>query len=177
MKKIIILTKFAIMALLLLSFMALLASATTLPAISLSASSAQLPIMLPAGTIFNGSISTTGTVRFWVSSPNGAQIVNLGLIDKANTFSFVAQQNGNYTLNFENGLTNSIQVKLSYVTDPDISSGNNSTGIPLVYLLLSIVIAVLGSILIILFVRHKNRLHASEVYDTSPSNPFASHNQ
>ena len=117
-----------------MSFMALLASATTLPAIALSASSAQLPIMLPTGTTFNGSISTTGTVRFWVSAPNGAQIVNLGLIEKTTAFSFVANQNGNYTMNFENDLTNSIQVTFSYITNPDISAGNNSTGIPLVYL-------------------------------------------
>ena len=144
MKKIKILTNLVITTLLIMSFMTLLASATTLPAITLSASSAQLPIMLPTGTIFNGSISTTGTVRFWVSAPNGAQIVNLGLIDKAEKFSFVAKQNGNYTLNFENILTDSIQVTFSYVTDPDISSDNNSTGIPPVYLLLSIVYCCFG---------------------------------
>src|SRR5665647_194236 len=134
MKKIKILTSIAITALLMMSFMALLASAITLPAIALSASSSQLPIMLPTRTTFNGSISTTGTVRFWVSAPNGAQIVNLGLIDKTTTFSFVANQNGNYTMNFENDLTNPIQVTFSYVTNPDISSGSNSIGIPLVYL-------------------------------------------
>ena len=157
-----------------MSFMALLASATTLPTITLSASSAQLLIMLPTGTMFNGSISTTGTVRFWVSAPNGAQIINLGLIDKAEKISFVANQNGNYTLNFENSLTDSIQVTLSYVTDPDISSGNNSTGIHPVYLLLSIVIAVLGSILIIFFIRCKNKFHVSQVYDASGLNHFVS---
>jgi hypothetical protein len=160
-----------------MSFTALLASATTLPAITLSASSAQLPILLPTGTTFNGSISTTGTVRFWVTAPNGVQIVKLGLIDTANTFSFVANQNGNYTMNFENSLINPIQVTFSYVTDPDIPSVNNSTGIPLVYLLLSIIIAVLGSILIIFFVRRKNKLYTSEVYDTSASNPLESTSQ
>jgi LPXTG-motif cell wall-anchored protein len=177
MKKIKILTNLVITTLLIMSFMALLASATTLPTINLSASSAQLPIMLPTGTMFNGSISTTGTVRFWVSAPNGAQIINLGLIDKAEKFNFVAQQNGNYTLNFENILTDSIQVTFSYVTDPDISSDNNSTGIQSVYLLLSIAIAVLGSILIIFFIRRKNKFHVSQVYDASGSNPFMSPTQ
>jgi hypothetical protein len=133
--------------------------------------------MLPTGTTVNGSISTTGTVRFWVSAPSGAQIVNLGLIDKTTTFSFATNQNGNYTMNFENGLTNSIQVTFSYVTDPDISGGNSSTGIPLVYQVISIVIAALGSILIILFVRRKNKLPASEVYNASASSPFASPTQ
>ena len=172
MKKIKIITGIAITTLLIMSFMALLASAATLPVITLSASSAQLPIMLPTGTTFNGSISTTGTVRFWVSAPNGAQIVNLGLIDKTTAFSFIAEQNGNYTMNFENDLTNSIQVNFSYVTNPDISSGNNSSGIPLVYLVISIVIAVLGSILIIFFVRRKNKINNSETYDASASSPI-----
>ena len=169
MKKIKILYHIAITILLIMSFMALLASATTLPAISLSASSAQLPIMLPTGTIFNGSISTTGTVRFWVNAPNGAQIVNLGLIDKTSAFSFVANQNGNYTLNFENDLTNSIQVTFSYITNPDILAGNNSTGIPPVYIVVSIVIVVFGSVLIIFLVRRKNKHNTSEVYGASHS--------
>jgi hypothetical protein len=177
MKKIKILPSIAITLLLIMSFTALIASATTLPAITLSASSAQLPIILPTGTTFNGSISTTGTVRFWVTAPNGVQIVKLGLIDTTTTFSFVANQNGNYTMNFENGLINPIQVTFSYVTDPDIPSVNNSTGIPLVYLLLSILIAVLGSILIIFFVRRKNKLFPSEVNDTSTSNPLKSPTQ
>ena len=133
--------------------------------------------MLPTGTTVNGSISTTGTIRFWVSAPNGAPIIDLGLIDKADKFSFVAQQNGNYKLNFENSLTDSIKVTFSYVTDPELSSGNNTTGIPPVYLLLSIVIAVLGSILIIFFIRCKNKFHASQVYDASASNPFVSTTQ
>jgi hypothetical protein len=174
MKKIKMLTSFAIITLLAISFMSLLASATTLPAITLSASSAQLPILLPSGTMFNGSISTTGTVRFWVSAPNGAQIVNLGLIDKEDNFSFVSQQNGNYTFNFENSLTKSIQVTFSYVTDPDISSSDNSSGIPLVYLLLSFGIAVLGSILIIFFIRRKNKFHVSEVSDAPALDPLVS---
>jgi hypothetical protein len=172
MKIIQILSYITIIAFLIMSLMTFAASATTLPEITLSASSAQLPIMLPTGTTVNGSISTTGTVRFWVSAPNGFQIVKLGLIDKTTTFSFISNQNGNYTMNFENGLTKPIQVTFSYVTDPDISSVNNSTGIPLSYLLLSIIIALLGCILIIFFVRRKNRLYVSEVNDTSASSPL-----
>jgi hypothetical protein len=149
MKRIKILTGFAIAIILTMSFTAFLVSATTLPAITLSASSAQLTIMLPKETTFNGSISTTGTVRFWVNAPNGVQIVNLGLIDKTTAFNFVANQNGNYTMNFENDLTTSIQVTFSYVTNPDLSDAINSTGIPIVYIGISIIIAVLGIIMII----------------------------
>ena len=125
MKKIKILIRTTIAAFLLMSLMILAASATTLPAIPLSTSSAQLPIMLPTGTTVNGSISTTGTVRFWVSAPSGTQIVNLDLIDKTTTFSLVANQNGNYTMNFENGLTNSIRITFSYFIDPNISGGSS----------------------------------------------------
>ena len=138
--------------------MALFASATTVPAFTVTQAS-QLQIAMPAGTTFNGSISTSGTLRFWVSAPNGDQIVNLALIDKPITFSFVAQQNGNYTLNFENDAphSNPIQVSFSYTTNPDIYGSNSSTGIPISYLAITIIITVFGSILIIFFVRSKNK--------------------
>lgn len=131
------------------------ASTATFPTFTLSASSTQLHYALPAGTQFNGSISTTGPVRFFLSAPNGTVIANLGLVDKVATFSFTAQQTGNYTLNFENDLPNSIQVNFSYVTNPDISGGSNSGGIPLIYLPIFIIIVVFGSILIIFFVRYR----------------------
>ena len=170
MKKTKLLTCTVLTALLIMSLTALSAFATTVPAFTLSSSSAQSQIMLPSGTTFNGSISTTGTVRFWVSAPNGAQIVNLGLIDKTTTFSFVAQQTGNYTLNFENDMPNSIQVDFSYTTNPDISGSNNSTGTPLSYLPIPIIIAVFGSILIIFFVRRKSK-NQSAGYNTECSKP------
>ena len=120
-------TKFLLTAtsavLILTSLMILSASASTatFPTFTLSQSSTQLHYALPVGTQFNGSISTTGPVRFFASAPNGTVIVNLGLIDKTATFSFTAQQSGNYTLNFENDLPTLIDVTFSYVTNPDIS--------------------------------------------------------
>ncbi len=145
-------------ALLIMPLMALSAFATTVPTFTVSSLS-PFQIVLPTGTTFNGSISTTGTVRFWVSAPDGAQIVNLGLVDKAATFSFVAQQDGNYTLNFENDLpsSNPVQVTFSYVTNPDLSGGNNSTGTPLTYQIILVIITILGSILIFFLVRKKNK--------------------
>ena len=142
--------------LLVLAITTLPASATTIPTFTLSAQSSQLKYALPAGTTFNGSISTTGTIRFWVSDPNGFQIVNLGLIDQEATFSFVAQQAGNYTLNFENDLPNPIQVTFSYETNPDIST-DNPTSIPPIYLTIPIAIAVIGSVLIIGLARLKRK--------------------
>jgi hypothetical protein len=149
--------------LLITSLMSVAVFATTIPTFTLSSSGAQLPITLPARTNFNGSISTTGTIRFWVSDPNGIQIVNLGLIDNSGSFGFVTAQDGNYTLNFENDLPNSspIQVTFSYTTNPDISSGNTSTGTSPIYLVISIIIAIVGSILIIFLIRRKGKRQAA----------------
>ena len=74
--------------------------------------------MVKAGTVFNGSISTTGDVRFWVSAPNAEQIVDLGIVDKSATFSFVAQQNGTYVMKFGDDLSNTITVTFSYTFKP-----------------------------------------------------------
>jgi len=157
--------------LLLASLMASSALAITEPTFTLSASSNQLQYKLPAGTTFNGTISTTGSVRFWVSDPKNAEIVDLGIIDKTATFSFVAQLNGTYSMNFENDLPNSIQVTFSYVSNPVIPSSDNSTGISLGYLLVTVIIAVLGSLLIILFLRRKSKTQISSVLSQRPSNP------
>jgi hypothetical protein len=110
--------------------------------------------------MFNGSISTTGPVRFWVNAPNGVQIVNLGLIDEAATFGFVAQLTGNYTLNFENDLHNPVQVSFSFTTDPDISSNNNSASTPLINLVITAIIAVVGGVLIFVFMRRRRQGHS-----------------
>lgn len=124
---------------------------------SLSAETAQYRYLLPAGTTFNGTINTSGTIRFWASDPNGNQIVNLGLVDDSGSFSFVAQEYGNYTLNFESNMLNSdpVQVTFTYLTNPDITSGAPSS--PLNTVLISAVIIVVGSALIIVFIRFRNR--------------------
>ena len=157
--------------LLLASLMAVSAFATTVPTFTLSASSNQLQYVLPQGTTFNGTISTTGSVQFWVSDPNYAEIVNLGIIDKTTTFSFVAQQNGTYTLNFENDLSNSIDVTFSYVTNPEIPGSNNSTGTSQSYVLITVIIAVFGSLLIIFVLHRKSKTQTTAVHNTAPSNP------
>lgn len=154
-------TKFLVFAtlvvLLVTSMMASSAIATTIPTFTLSSSTFQLPFVLPQGTTFNGSISTSGPVRFLVSAPNGTVIINLGLIDKTESFSFVAQQTGNYTLIFENDLPNSVQVNFSYLTNPEIPGSNNSTPLSIFYLPIFIIIAVVGSILIVFIIRRRNQ--------------------
>jgi hypothetical protein len=132
------------------------ASATSIPTFTLSAQSSQLNYALPAETTFNGSISTTGTIRFWVSDPQGVQIVNSRLIDQKAAFGFVTKQVGNYTLNFENDLPTAVQITFSYETSPEIPT-NNSTFIPLAYLSIPITVAVIGSVLIFILLRRKRK--------------------
>jgi hypothetical protein len=119
----------------------------------------QTQFLLPAGTIFNGSISVSSTLRFWVSAPDGSQIVNLGLIDHSAGFGFVAPQDGNYTMNFENGLPYAppVQVTFTYTTNPDVTSNNNSSAISPTYIVILVVIGVVGAGLIIFAVRRKKR--------------------
>ena len=80
-------TVLAVLMLCVLSFSPVFATDTT--KFNLALASNQIQYMIPAGTVFNGSIATTGMVRFWVTAPNGEQIVNLGIIDKTSSFSFV----------------------------------------------------------------------------------------
>ena len=161
---------YAIVAGLLMSLAPVLVLANTTQTFSLSQSVYQLQYVMPAGTVFNGSISTTGTVRFWASGPNMAEVVNLGLVDNYKTFSFVAAQNGTYTLNFENDFPNNIQVTFSYVSDPAITSVNNSNGASLIYIWVTILVAAVGSVLVILLVRRENKRIASEIRAAKASN-------
>jgi hypothetical protein len=169
-----LLTFGALIALLLASLMPLSAFATTVPSFTLSASSNQLQYVLPSGTTFNGSVSTTGDVRVWVNSPE-AEIVNLGIIDNTTAFSFVAQQNGTYTVNFENDMSNTIQVTFSYVTNPVIPGSNSSSGVNQTYLAMTAIIAILGSLLIIFFLRRQSKIPESKVHKTTASSSASLH--
>jgi len=160
MKKTCLLVSVVLAATLLLALVPFSVFALTVPTFSLSESSYRLQYVLPAGTTFNGSIATTGSVRFWVSDPNMAQIVNLGIIDNADAFSFVAKQNGTYTFNFENDLPNTIQVSFSYVTNPTIPGGGSS-GIVWAYLVIFVVVAVVGSVVIIFVIRRTTKMDDS----------------
>lgn len=158
MKKTKLLFSVSLTVLLLTSFLSLSVFCVSVQTFTLpSFSATYLQYVIPEGTTFNGSISTTGSVRFFASDPNGSEIVNLGIIDKNASFGFLAQQTGKYTLNFENELPNSdVQVTFSFVTNPAIQSTNNSSGIPFVYVLTTIeIIVALAVLLIIFFMRRR----------------------
>ena len=147
----------AVLSVLLIAPLLASASAYTVPTFTLSGTE-YLQYTLPQGTVFNGTVATTGSVRVWVSDPNLTQVVNLGIIDKTTSFSFAAQQNGTYTVYFENDMPNSVQIDFSFTTDPQIQF---NTGTPewlsTVYLIVTVVVAVLGSVAIILFLRRKGK--------------------
>jgi len=136
------------------------AQATEVEPFNLSHSTGQLLYVLSVGSIFNGSVSATGSVRVWMNAPNGDQVINLGLIDVPTSFGFVAQQNGTYILNFENDLQNTISVNFSYQTTPELYAGkedNNPSRVSLSYLIIPILLSIFGSALILLVMRRKKR--------------------
>lgn len=169
MKKTKLLIIAALATLLLTSFTVFSVSATTEPSFTLSASSNQFQYKLPAGTIFNGTIQTSGEVQFWVNAPNYNEIVNLGIIDKTTTFSFVAPQNGTYTMTFNEDSGNSVTVTFSYTTNPVIPGSNISPETGYIYTAITVVIAVVGSIIVILIVRRISKTQASRSQKKAPS--------
>lgn len=155
-----ILTLSALTLLLVASFIVLTAQAATTETFTVTQTTYQITLDLPVGTIFNGSLSTTSTVRVWVSDANGSLLANPGLVDTTASVNFVAAKEGNYYINFENPLSNTASVTFTYQTDPDISSGSSSL-LPFWLLPVFVVITIVGCIVIFYFGR-KKRKHAKE---------------
>jgi hypothetical protein len=132
-----------------------LASAATTSTFTITASTKQILLDLPAGTIFNSTIITSGTIRVWASDKNGSLIANLGLIDSSGNLNFVAPNDGIYTFNFENDLANPASVTFTYQTNPDVTGGTTSM-LPITYLPIFIAITIVG-IAAIIYVTRKNR--------------------
>lgn len=138
-----------------------LASATTTSTFTVAASTNQIIIDLPQGTIFNSTITTSGTIRVWASDVNGSLVSNLGLVDNSGKLNFVATKGGIYTINFENNVANSATVTFSYQTDPELSTGNTSV-LPITYLPVFIAITVVGCIVIIYLSRKNRKNHTND---------------
>lgn len=137
----------------------LTAQAATTETFTVTQTTYQVTFNLPAGTAFNGSLSTTGTVRVWVSDPNGSLIANPGLVDHTASFNFTASKEGNYYVNFENPMPTSASVTFTYQTDPELPSGNQSI-LPFWLLPVFAAITVVGVIVILYFSR--KRKHAKQ---------------
>ena len=138
-----------------LSLAALSASASTTETFTISGNTLQYTLCMPAGTKFNGSIATTGLVRVWVNDANGATVANLGIIEENAALNFVADKEGNYTINLQNGIPTTIQVTLSYDTDPELQTDSASL-LPFTYLPVFIAVTIAGAALILAF-NYKNK--------------------
>jgi hypothetical protein len=138
------------------SFVALSASATSTETFTIAQNTYQITFDLPAGAIFIGSISTTNTIRVLVNDANGTLLTNLGLVDNHTDFSFVAAKTGDYFVIFENPLSTTAQVTFTYQTDPGLSNSNSL--IPLSLWPVFVIITVVGCILII-YLNRRNRKH------------------
>lgn len=140
-----------ILVLLSASLMAACVYASTTETFTVSQATKRYTFELPQGVIFNGSLTSTGPVRIWVSDANGVQLANLGLVDSTGQFSFVATQEGHYYVNFENNVANAVKVTFTYQTHPEIE---NISALPVVFLpILAIIIAAVCIVLVILIRR------------------------
>jgi hypothetical protein len=131
------------------------ATAAITSTFTITASTKQILIDLPAGTVFNSTINTSATIRVWASDKNGSLVSNLGLIDNSAQLNFVAPNDGIYTINFENNLANPSSVTFTYQTNPDVTGGNTSI-LPITYLPIFIAITIVG-IVAIIYISRKNR--------------------
>ena len=72
---------------------------------------------LVVGENFIGSFTVSGgignDIKFWVSSPQGKQIILQQDVTKEKSFSFTADQNGPYTLFFDNSFETELQKKIT----------------------------------------------------------------
>ena len=152
-----IVTFSALTLLLAASFLMLTAQAAATETFTVTQTTYQITFNLPAGTAFNGSLSTTGTVRVWVSDQNGSLIANPGLVDNTASFNFTAAKEGNYYVYFENPLSSSAAVTFTYQTDPDVTSGTQSI-LPFWLLPVFVVITIAGCILLFYVIRRRGKI-------------------
>jgi hypothetical protein len=110
----------------------------------------------------------------FVSNPSNAQIVNLGVIYQATTFTFNATQNGNYTIYFENDLNDEVDISFSYVTNPPIPNNTNSL-FPISFgeLLTILSIVAIAVILILRFALRRSQTKLTRQHQNQAHKPGA----
>jgi len=127
-------------------------SASTTETFTVSQATKRYTFELPQGAIFNGSLTTTGPVRVWVNDANGTQLANLGIVESTGQFNFVAENQGNYYVNFENNLANTVEVTFTYQTDPELE---NSSAFPVALLPIAAIVIAAVCIILVIVIRRK----------------------
>ena len=91
-------------------------------------------INLTVGEKFVGSFTVSGgignDIKFWISNPLGKGITLLQDVTGGKSFSFTAEQDGEYTLNFDNSFaeTSSKKITLTYETKSSEETSNIREG-------------------------------------------------
>ncbi|MCR3907037.1 MAG: emp24/gp25L/p24 family protein [Tenericutes bacterium] len=104
-----------------------------------------------------GSLSISGgsgnDINFWITNPIGTTIVNLGRVTQGGQFEFTADQNGAYTMHFDNSFSifSAKIVNLSYDATLPTVAGTDPI------LLIVLVVVALIIVAVILSVRKKSK--------------------
>ena len=119
-----------------------------------------LTFNLNNGQKFSGSISVSGgiadSIIFSVKAPNGTKIIDLSSVSEGTEFDFTADQDGAYTLVFENPLALSPKtVNLTYDIETLTIAGLDGTQL-LIAAFLVIIVIVVGIIIILNKGKQKN---------------------
>jgi hypothetical protein len=124
-----------------------LANASTTKSFSVRVGNqATVVINLQSGQAVAGSFNITGAgtddiVSFWVRNPMGETILDSGAVANGENFTFAADINGEYVLNFENNAAYNKHIDLVYdVTSSSIIQGWGVD--PIVFIVLAIVMGV-----------------------------------
>ena len=124
-------------------------------------STTSIKVNIQNGTELNGSISTNGDIRFFINGPQGKPISDLGIASTSAKFTFTAPEDGNYSLNFENGRLTPTDVSLVFDAQSEITSIAGSQTIPAYVLVIAATAGCLVVVTILaLFPRRKSRKKA-----------------
>lgn len=133
-----------------------------------------ITINLQAKQTVTGSFNVSGSGRddvidFWVRDPNGVIILDSGTVADGENFTFTADNNGEYILNFENNVEYNKHIDLEY----DVSSPSIIDVIPTQILgvdpiVFSVLVIAIGAVLAILAFAFYRRSHARRGTIQSP---------
>jgi len=113
-----------------------------------------------------GSVKTTGGgIAFWVTSPSGSSVVNLGWVSQGDTFSFTTQETGAYTFYLHNRLPNTGTVTVTLTVSSGVDWGTGLVPI----LVLALVILALGILGILFYTRAKRKGQQISGISTRPT--------
>jgi uncharacterized membrane protein YjgN (DUF898 family) len=164
MKALRLLTGAFLVALILITFPLATTHASNVETFAVSGlSTTAIRLTLSNGTQVNGTISTNGNIRFFINNPHGEEIYDLGIVSVSVQFSFKATEDGNYSLNFQNGHLDTANVDFIFDYSGQTPNGTTSSVIPINVLVTVVSVVCLGIILgLATFQRHRSKKNLSQ---------------